>query len=121
MEPEEIPEYKVSEEPKLIDRGTQFFKEKQHKLGMSNLDFIKKFPRNKRVEIVDLWRGALPLPLDWNYLYFIAEVLDISANEIYPYWQARMQQYFIAGGLDVMSNSQLVDAMFQGAKSSLKI
>jgi len=82
---------------------------------------IKKFPRQRRVEIVDLWRGAEPLPLDWNYLASIAEVLEISAKDIYPYWQSRMQQYFMIGGIDVFSNAGLINAMFEGAKSYLKI
>ncbi|MFW5804398.1 MAG: helix-turn-helix domain-containing protein [bacterium] len=121
ISPEEFPEYKISEEPKLIDPGVHFLKQKQKEMELSNLDFIKKFPRNRRVEIVDLWRGALPLPLDWNYLYSISEVLNVSTEEIYPYWQSRMQQHLILGGIDIMSNSGLINSMFEGAKSYLKI
>ncbi len=121
IQPEDFPEYKISEEPRLIDPGTQFLKDKQKEMGMSNLELIKKFPRKKRVEIVDLWRGALPLPLDWNHLYSICEILEISAEEIYPYWEARMQQYMILGGIDVISNAQLINSMFDGAKSYLKV
>lgn len=121
ISPDEFPEYKTSEEPKLLDPGIEFLKAKQKKIGLSNLQLIKKFPRQKRVETVDLWRGAEPLPLDWNYLSSITEVLEVSAKEIYPYWQTRMQQYLMAGGIDIMSNSQLVNAMFNGAKSYLKI
>jgi len=119
--PEEFPEYRITEEPKLLDPGTQYLKEKQKEMGLSNLELIKKFPRKRRVEIVDLWRGALPLPLDWNHLYSICEILDISASDIYPYWESRMQQYFILGGIDVISNAQLVNSMFDGAKSYLNV
>lgn len=121
MPPDDFPEYKVSEEPRLLDPGIEFLKERQKEMGMSNLEFIKKFPRKKRVEIVDLWRGALPLPLDWNHLYSICQILDISAKQIYPYWETRLQQYMIAGGIDVISNSQLVNSMFEGARSYLKV
>ena len=121
ISPNEFPEYKISEEPKLIDEGLQFLKEKQKKLGMTNLQLIKKFPRTKRVEIVDLWRGAEPLPLDWNYLSSIATALNISSKEIYPYWQTRMEQYLLIGGIDIMSNHSLINAMFNGAKSYLKL
>jgi len=121
LDPELFPEYKASDEPKLIDQGIHFLKEKQKKLGYSNLYFIKKFPRNKRVDIVDLWRGASPLPLDWKYLSSITEVLDISSKEIYPYWQARMQQYLTMGGIEYITNSLLLEAMFEGAKKYLKI
>lgn len=121
IEPEDFPEYKSSDEPKLIDSGIQFLKEKQKEIGLSNIQLIRKFPRQKRVDIVDLWRGAEPLPLDWNYLYSIAEVLEISPKELYPYWQARMQQYLIYGGIDVFSNTGLLNSMFEGAKKHLKI
>ena len=121
ISPDEFPEYKTSEEPKLLDPGVQFLKTKQKKAGLSNLQLIKKFPRQKRVDIVDLWRGAEPLPLDWNYLSSITEVLEISPKEMYPYWQTGMQKYLMAGGIDIMSNSPMIDAMFNGVKSYLKI
>ena len=121
IEPEEFPEYKASDEPKLIGQGVQFLKERQKELGLSNVQFIKKFPRQKRVEIVDLWRGAEPLPLDWNYLSSIAEVLELKTNDIYPYWQACMQQYLILGGIDIYSNEGIINSMFDGAKKYLKM
>jgi transcriptional regulator with XRE-family HTH domain len=119
--PEEFPEYKIAEEPKLIDAGVEFLKNKQADQGLSNLQLLKKFPRNKRVEIVDLWRGAEPLPLDWHYLSTIADALNVSSKEIYPYWQNRMQQYLIVGGIDIISNGMLINSMFDGAKRFLKI
>ena len=121
ISPEEFPEYKTTEEPKLIDPGIEFLKEKQNEKGLSNLQFLKKFTRQKRVEIVDLWRGAEPLPLDWNHLSAIANVLEVSPQEIYPYWQSRMQQYLILGGIDIISNSMLVNSMFEGVRNYLKI
>jgi len=121
IEPEDIPEYRSSDEPKLIDEGIQFFKNRQQKLGLSNIDLFRRFSRQKRIDLVDLWRGAEPLPLDWNYLASIAEVLDVSKTEIYPYWEKRMQQYLMLGGLDVISNSGLINAMFGGAKEYLEI
>lgn len=121
ISPEEFPEYKTSEEPKLLDPGVQFLKEKQKQIGLTNLQLIKKFPRQKRAEIVDLWRGAEPLPMDWKYLSSIAEVLEISPKEIYPFWQDRMQQYLLLGGIDIMSNNLLINSMFEGAKKYLKI
>lgn len=121
VSPEEFPEYRVSEEPKLIDPGIQFLKESQQKLGLSNVQLLKRFPRQRRVEIVDLWRGAEPLPLDWNHLASIAEILEVPVKDIYPYWQARIQQYLICGGIDIISNGGLINAMFDGARSYLKV
>ena len=71
VSPETFSEYRIAEEPKLMDPGVEFLKSKQKGLGLSNLQLIKRFPRQKRVDIVDLWRGAEPLPLDWHYLSFI--------------------------------------------------
>ncbi len=117
ISPYDFPEYKVAVEPKLIDPGIEFLKQKQAQAGMSNLEFIKKFPRQRRCEIVDLWREALPLPLDWNHLSNIAGVLNVGSSEIYPFWRSRIQQYLIAGGFDIISNAGLLNAMFEGAKT----
>lgn len=121
LDPEEFEEYRPSDEPKLLDPGVEFLQNKQKEQGLSNIDFIRKFPRQKRLEIVDLWRGAAPLPLDWNSLTAITEVLNISKEEVFPYWQARFQQYLMAGGIDVFSNIGLINSMLEGAKKYLSI
>jgi hypothetical protein len=119
--PESFPEYKHSEEPRVIDYGVQFLKDKQKEAGLSNVQFLKRFPRTQRVEIVDMWRGALPMPLDWNQLSTIGEVLGISKEDLYPYWETRLQQHLIAGGIDPLANAPLIQAMFKGIKGFLKI
>lgn len=119
--PETFPEYKRPEEPRLIDPGIEFLKDRQGELNLTNVQFLKRFPRNQRVEIVDMWRGALPMPLDWAQLSAIAAVLELRKDEIYPYWQARMQQYMTSGGIDPLSNIGLLNAMFQGIKGYLKL
>jgi transcriptional regulator with XRE-family HTH domain len=121
MSPDEFPEYKSPEEPKLIDPGVQYLKIQQKKLGLSNVQLLKRFPRNRRVDIVDLWRGALPLPLDWNYLSSILQVLQVSPKDFYPYWQTRMQQYLISGGIDPVSNAGFLNSIFNSSREYLKI
>lgn len=121
IQPEEFPEYKRPEEPRLMDPGIEFLKSVQRDQNLTNVQFLKRFPRNQRLEIVDMWRGALPMPLDWAKLYAIATVLELSKEDIYPYWQARMQQYLTAGGIDPMSNIGLLNAMFQGIKGYLRV
>lgn len=120
-EPESFPEYKHSDEPRVLDPGVTFIKQKQKELGLSNVQLLKRFPRQQRVEIVDMWRGALPLPLDWMQLNAICEVLNIPRDEIYPYWEMRLQQHLTAGGIDPLANAPLVQAMFKGIKTFLKI
>jgi hypothetical protein len=121
IEPEAFPEYKRPEEPRLIDAGIEFLKSIQREQGLSNVQFLKRFPRNQRLEIVDMWRGALPMPLDWAKLYAIATILELGKEDIYPYWQARFQQYLTAGGIDPMSNIGLLNATFQGIKAYLRV
>ncbi len=119
--PESFPEYKNSEEPRIIDFGVQFLKEKQAEMGLSNVQLLKKFPRAQRVEIVDMWRGALPLPLDWHQLSAIGDVLNIPREELYPYWETRLQQTLINAGIDPLANAPLMQAMFKGIKAYLKV
>jgi transcriptional regulator with XRE-family HTH domain len=121
IEPESFPEYKRPEEPRLVDQGIEFLKNIQREQGLSNVQFLKRFPRSQRLEIVDMWRGALPMPLDWAKLYSIASVLELGKEDIYPYWQARLQQYLTSGGIDPMSNIGLLNAMFQGIKVYLRV
>lgn len=121
VDPREFPEYKSPEEPKLIDPGVQYLKIQQRKLGLTNVQFLKRFPRTRRVEIVDLWRGSEPLPLDWNYLSTILNILNVSAKDFYPYWQTRIQQYLIAGGIDPISNVGLYNTLFNACKEYLNI
>ncbi len=119
--PESFPEYKHSEEPRIIDQGVMFLKEKQRDAGLSNVQLLKKFPRSQRVEIVDMWRGALPLPLDWNQLNAIGDVLSVSKEDLYPYWETRLQQMLIAAGIDPLANAGLIQSMFKGIKTYLKV
>lgn len=121
VEPESFPEYRRPEEPRLMDPGIEFLKRRQQELGLSNVQFLKRFPRVQRLEIVDMWRGSLPMPLDWAKLFAIAQILELEKEDIYPYWQGRLQQHLTAGGIDPLSNIGLLNAMFQGVKGYLKL
>jgi transcriptional regulator with XRE-family HTH domain len=121
LPPESFPEYKLPEEPRLIDPGIEFLKSVQRNQGLSNVQFLKRFPRTQRLEIVDMWRGALPMPLDWAKLFAIAQVLELGKEDIYPYWQSRFQQYLTSGGIEPMTNIGLLNAMFQGVKAYLRM
>lgn len=117
IEPEEFVEYKIPQEPLVIDDAVEFLKEKQMDKGITTVQFLKSFPRKKRVEIVDILRGAKPIPIDWKELTLIAQVLDIGKEEIYPYWEERMRQLLQTSGVNMQANSGLVDAMFDCARN----
>ncbi len=118
--PEEFVEYKIPQEPILIDEAIEFLKDKQHEKGITTVQFLKSFPRKKRVEIVDILRGARPIPLDWKELSLIAQVLDISKEEIYPFWENRVKQLFQSSGMNLQANGPLVTAMFECARDYIE-
>lgn len=114
--PEEFVEYKIPQEPLMLDEAVEFLRDKQSDKGITTVQFLKSFPRKKRVEIVDILRGAKPIPLDWKELSLIAQVLDISKEEIYPFWENRVKQLFQASGMNLQANGPLMTAMFECAR-----
>lgn len=112
VEPEEFVEYKIPQDPILIDETTQFLKEKQKEKKLSTVQFLKAFPRKQRLEIVDILRGARPLPLDWDFVKVIAQVLDITSEDIYEYWESRLKQVLQNSGFNFESNSELGKNLF---------
>lgn len=121
IEPEEFDEYKIPQEPILVDESVEFIKDKMAKKGLSVVNFLKSFPRKKRLDTVDILRGALPLPIDFKELSMIGQVLDLTNDEIYPIWENRVKQVLEAGGMNIYSNSSLVNSMFECAKKYIDL
>ena len=117
VEPEFFDEYKIPQEPILLDDSTEFIKNKLKEKKLPVYQFLKSFPRKKRVEIVDLLRGATPLPLDWKELSLISQILDISKEDMYNLWENRLTKLFQTAGLNTQSNRELINSMFQCAKN----
>ena len=112
IEPEEFEEYKIPQEPVLIDDSVEFFKDVMKEKGMSVINFLKSFPRKKRLDVVDMLRGTLPIPIDFKELTMIAQVLDLSKDDIYSMWEKRMKQVLESNGMNIYSNAALVNSMF---------
>ncbi len=121
IEPEEFEEYKIPQEPILIDDSVEFFKDVMKDKKMSTINFLKSFPRKKRLDIVDMLRGALPIPIDFKELTMIAQVLDLNKDDIYSMWEKRMKQVLEANGMNIYSNAALVNSMFDCAKKYIHI
>lgn len=121
IEPEEFEEYKILQEPLLIDDSIEFIKDSIKLKGLSIVSFLKSFPRKKRLEIVDLLRGASPLPIDFKELTMIAQVLDLSKEEIYPLWENRLKQVLEASGMNINANLSLINTMFDCAKKFINL
>ena len=91
------------------------------KKKMSVVNFLKSFPRKKRLEMVDILRGALPVPIDYKELELIAQVLDINKDEIYAIWEKRVRQVLETGGMNTYANAALVNSMFDCAKKFVNL
>lgn len=116
IQPEEFEEYKIPQEPILIDDSIEFFKDVMKEKGMSVVNFLKSFPRRKRLDIVDMLRGTLPVPIDFKELTMIAQVLDLSKDDVYGIWEKRMKQVLESNGMNIYSNAALINSMFECAQ-----
>ncbi len=114
--PEIFQEYKIPQEPLIFDEATEFLKQSLKDKKIPTYQFLKSFPRKKRVEIVDILRGATPIPTDWKELQSISHILGISTDEIYPYWENRVKEILSNSGMNIQSNGILVNNMFRCAK-----
>lgn len=114
--PEEFEEYKIPQEPVIIDETVDFIKDSIRNKGLSIVNFLKSFPRKKRLEIVDILRGTIPVPIDYNELKTMAQILDLSKEDIYPLWEYRVKQVLESGGMNLHANGGLITTMFDCAK-----
>ena len=121
IEPEDFEEYKIPQEPILIDDNVEFFRSVMKEKEMSVVTFLKAFPRKKRIDIVDMLRGSLPLPIDFKELTMIAQVLDLGKDDIYTMWEKRMKQVLELNGMNIYSNAALVNTMFDCAKKYIHL
>ena len=121
VEPEEFSEYRIPQEPILIDETVETLKSYINENKLSIVSFLKSFPRKKRIDIVDILRGALPLPIDYKELKMIGKTLNMPEEEIYSMWETRMKQVLESAGMNIYSNSGLVTSMFDCARKFLNI
>ena len=121
IEPEEFEEYKIPQEPLLIDDSVEFIREALRTKKMSVVNFLKAFPRKKRLDMVDILRGNLPVPIDYKELSMIGQVLDLSVDEVYGIWEKRMKQVLEINGMNIYSNAALVNSMFDCAKKFIHL
>jgi hypothetical protein len=117
IEPEEFEEYRIPQEPILIDDTVLKIKNALKSKKEKVVDFLKKFPRGKRVDIVDVLRGAIPVPLDYNELQEICSNVNMTDEQTFDIWENRFKQTLEMNGLNLYSNSGLVNSMIECAKN----
>lgn len=121
VEPEIFDEYKIPQEPIMLDEAVEVLKDNLRKKKLSVVNFLKAFPRKKRLDMVDILRGAMPIPLDYKELSMIGQVLDLSTEDIYTIWENRVKQVLESGGMNIYSNAALVNSMFVCAKKYIDL
>ena len=119
IDPEEFGEYRIPQEPILIDESIEIIRDYIKENNLTVVNFLKSFPRKKRIDIVDILRGALPLPIDYKELKMIGTTLNMPDEEIYLLWENRLKQVLESAGMNIYSNSELINSMFDCAKKYL--
>jgi transcriptional regulator with XRE-family HTH domain len=119
IEPEEFGEYRIPQEPILIDESVEIIKDYLKENRLSVVAFLKAFPRKKRIDIVDILRGALPVSIDFKELKLIGKTLNMPEEEVYRIWENRLKQVLESAGMNIYSNSELINSMFDCAKKYL--
>ena len=117
--PEEFSEYKIPQEPILIDESVETIKDYIKTNKYTVVSFLKAFPRKKRIDIVDILRGALPIPIDYKELKLIGKTLNMPNEEIYEMWELRIRQVLESAGMNIYSNSALITSMLDCARNYL--
>ena len=119
IEPEEFAEYRIPQESILVDEAIETLREyiKEHKLSI--VAFLKSFPRKKRIDVVDILRGALPIPIDYKELKLIGKTLNMPDEEVYNMWEQRIKQVLESAGMNVYANSGLLTSMLDCARNYL--
>ena len=116
INPEEFSEYRIPQEPVLIDESVETLKDYIKENNLSVVTFLKSFPRKKRIDIVDMLRGAIPVPIDYKELKLIGKTLNMPDEEVYNMWEERLKQVLESAGMNIYSNSGLINSMFDCAK-----
>ena len=119
ISPEEFGEYRIPQEPVLIDEAVETIKDYIKDNNLSVVNFLKAFPRKKRLDIVDILRGAMPLPIDYKELQLIGKTLNMPSEEIYMLWENRIKQILESAGMNIYANSELLNSMLGCAKKYL--
>jgi len=114
--PEEFDEYVIPSDPAPYNKNLEIVKEYIKKNNLSTVEFLKKFERKKRLQIVDILRGAVPLYIDFSEFKKIGEILNIKDEELFNLWKNIFEDYLEEGNFNTESNRGLLDAMLNGAK-----
>ena len=119
INPEEFMEYQIPSDSTVYSENLIMLKDLIKENNLSTLEFLKMFDRKKRLELVDILRGAKPILIDFEELKNIAKVLNMTSNELFKLWKTRMIEYLKEGGFNVEKNEKLLRVMFDCANDEI--
>ena len=120
INPEEFTEYQIPSDSIVYSKNLIMLRDLIKENNLSTLDFLKMFDRKKRLELVDILRGAKPILIDFEELKNIAKVLNMTSDELFKLWKTRMIEYLKEGGFNIEKNEKLLNAMFDCANVEIK-
>lgn len=115
INPEDFMEYQIPQDVASYSENLLMLKDLIKYNKLSTLQFLQMFERKKRLELVDILRGAKPIQIDFSELNNIGEALNMSKKDLFEMWKKRMIEYLKNGGLNIEKNQQLINAMFDCA------
>ncbi len=116
IEPEEFEEYLIEAEPKPYNKNLDYLKHQIKAKGLSTANYLKLFEKKKRKEIVDILRGAKPLPINYLELENMFLLVDCDKADVFNIWIEVMVDYLNSGGFNSKINEGLINSMFECAK-----
>ena len=119
INPEEFAEYQIPNDIESFSENLLMLKDLIKNNNLSTLNFLKMFERKKRLELVDILRGAKPIQIDFSELKKIATALNMSKEELFTMWKIRMIEYLEEGGFNIEKNKKLLESMFECANKNI--
>ena len=123
INPEEFIEYQIPNDIISYSENLLMLKDLIKHNNLTTLDFLKMFERKKRLELVDILRGAKPIQIDFEELKQIAKALNMKNEELFVKCKSRMLEYIQEGGFNFSKgkekNKEIIDTMFDCAKKKI--
>ena len=101
INPEEFSEYQIPQDTISYSENLLMLKDLIKNNKMSVLEFLRLFERKKRLELVDILRGAKPIQIDFSELKKISDALKMSHDELFELWKSRLIEYLQEGGFNI--------------------
>lgn len=119
INPEDFIEYQIPYDVVSYSENLLMLKDLIKFNKLTTLDFLKMFERKKRLELVDILRGAKPIQIDFEELKQIAKALNMDKKELFEMWKKRMMEYLKEGGFNLEKNQELLNSMFECARKKI--